>query len=280
MALHTLLIHLNDRRRAARLVTGACAMAGGDDVTVVGLHVYSAMPPVAPVVIPYGDDVIAAIVAAESREADAIEKAFREGTAGLGEHAQWLCERAEGPDLAVHVMHRARGADLVVASAADPDWEMAPVLDFPERLAIETGRPVLLIPNVGAVPTAAPSHAVVAWNGSREAARAGFDMLALFDRLQRVTILVIDGEEADEIIFASAGRFAETTRRYGLAADVVAKPASGRSVGAAVSAEAVALGADMLVMGAYGHSRFRELVFGGATRYMTHHMVLPTLLSH
>lgn len=280
MALHTVLINLNDRRRAARLLAAARAVAAGDAVTFVGLHVYSAVPPVAPVVIPYGDDVIAAVEAAENRESTAMEATFGEAVADLGARAAWICERAAGPDLAAHVMHHARGADLLVASAADADWEMAPVLDFPERLAIESGRPVLLIPNTGPLPPAPPVHAVVAWNASRESARAGFDALTLFDSLRRLTVLVIDDGDADEMMTASADRFAEAARRHGLAVDVVTRPESARGVGAAIDAEAAALGADLLVMGAYGHSRFRELVFGGATRHITHHMQRLTLLSH
>ncbi len=279
MALHTLLIHLNDRRRAARLIDAAKAYAATDAAKLIGLHVYSAVPPVAPVVVPYGDDVIQAVEQAESREAVAIEATFRELTAPVQDRATWLCERACSPDLAEHVMQHGRCADLIVASAADADWEMAPVLDFPERLAMESGRPLLMIPNEGGI-VRSPTHAVIAWNGSREAARAGFDALALLGRTVRMSILVIDNEEDDVEPVASASRFAETAARHGVSSTLVQKPVAGRSIGAALSDEVTALGGDLLVMGAYGHSRFRELVFGGATRHVTHHLKLPTLLSH
>lgn len=280
MAIHTLIIHLNDRRRAAHLIGAAKAFAP-DGARMIGLHVFSAIPPVAPMVVPYGDGVIQAIEQTESRESAAIRATFAELTASRADRATWISERAAGPDLAQHVMRHGRGADLIVASAADADWEMAPVLDFPERLAMESGRPVLMIPNEGTF-DAAPSHAVVAWNGSREAARAGFDTLALLGNVVKMTILVIQDEDAgaDDEPMASAARFADTVARHGVSLTLARRAPAGRSVGEAISAEAAALNGDLLVMGAYGHSRVRELVFGGATRHVTHHMKLPTLLSH
>lgn len=279
MAIQTLLIHLNDRRRAARLIGVARAYATAGSARIIGLHVYSAVPPIAPVVVPYGDDVIASIKAAEAREAAAIEAIFREALAGQADSATWICERSPGPDLALHVMQHGRGADLIIAAAADAEWEMAPVLDFPERLAMESGRPVLMVPNEGSFETP-PTHAVLAWNGAREAARAGFDALALFGAKIKMTVLVIDDDGTDAERLVSAQRFSETATRHGVDSTIVAKPAANRGVGAAIAAEATALGGDLLVMGAYGHSRFRELVFGGATRHVTHHLTMPTLLSH
>lgn len=279
MAIHTLLIHLNDRRRAARLIAAARTYAAADSARVIGLHVFSAIPPVAPVVVPYGDDVIQAVEQAESREAASIEATFHELTAALADRAIWISERASGPDLADHVMQHGRGADLIVTSAADSDWEMAPVLDFPERLAMESGRPVLMVPNEGTFEIA-PSHAVIAWNGSREAARAGFDAVALLGKAVRMTILVIEDEDGDEGPAASAQRFADTVARHGVSVTLARRLAADRSIGQAISAEVAALNGDLLVMGAYGHSRFRELVFGGATRHVTHHLKLATLLSH
>lgn len=279
MAIHTLLLHLNDRRRAARLIGAAKAFAAADGAGMIGLHVFSAVPPVAPVVVPYGEDVIEEIEQAEEREAAAIEEVFRELTAARADLATWISERASGPDLAYHVMQYGRGVDLIVASAADADWEMAPVLDFPERLAMESGRPLLMIPNEGTFDSA-PSHAVIAWNGSREAARAGFDAVSLLGGTVSMTVLVIEDETGDEDAQSSAERFADTAIRHGISVRLARRYSAGRSVGEAISEEVAALGGDLLVMGAYGHSRFREFVFGGATRHVTHHMKIPTLLSH
>lgn len=279
MAIGTLLIHLNDRRRAGRLTGFAKAIAARSRAHIIGLHVYSGLPPLAPVVVPYGEDVIAAVTQAESREEAAIEQTFREMTTDVADRATWISERAAGPDLAEHLMQYGRGADLIMASVADVDWEMAPVLEFPERLAIESGRPVLMVPNHGTF-DAPPQHAVIAWNGSRESARAGFDALALFDRSVRYTVLVIDDEESDERQLLSAERIVAALQRHDVTAALVHKSAADRSIGQAICAETESLGGDLLVMGAYGHSRFREFVFGGATRHVTHHMTLPTLLSH
>ena len=77
-----------------------------------------------------------------------------------------------------------------------------------------------------------------------------------------------------------AVRFCQAANRHKFDASAHRVEALGRTAGEAIAAEAAVLEADMLVMGAYGHSRFREFVFGGATRHITHHMKIPTLLSH
>ncbi len=279
MAIRSILIHLNDRRRAGRLIGAGQALAAATGAQIIGLHVQTSVPSLAPVALPYGADVVAAVRAAENREAEAIATMFRDLTASMAERAEWISEMAAGTDLAAHVMGHGRGADLIVASQADAEWELAPVLDFPERLAIESGRPVLLIPNSGDV-SLPPRHAVIAWNGSREASRAGFDALAVLETSVKVTLLVINEGSGMVAATSSAERFAATARRHGFDDAVVVAQANGRAAGRAVMEEAHAIGANLLIMGGYGHSRFRELVFGGATRYITHHMSLPTLLSH
>lgn len=279
--MRTFLIHLNDRRRAARVISAAVAFAGPGGAHLVGLNVTSGLPPLAPVAIPYGDDVMAAVRQSEAREREAIAATFRQMTADLGWPATWRAEQAPGPDIASFVMQHGRAADLIVAAAADPDWDLAPALDFPERLVMESGRPVLIVPNSGEIGRA-PRHAVVAWNGRREAARAAFDAAALLDPAARVSILVIGegDEDAGSAQLHGAQALAKTLFGHGREASVSPAPLSGRSVGEAIIEEARTLGADIIVMGGYGHSRLREFVFGGATRHVTHHLEIPTLLSH
>lgn len=279
MALKTVLLHLNDRRRAEGLIVAAQAVADAWLAHVQGLHVYSIVPPVGPVLVPYGDDVMDSVRQSALQEDEAISQTFHRLTAQMEGRASWLSECAPGPDLAEHVMTFGRCADLIVASVADPDWDMAPALEFPERLVVESGRPVLLVPNNGGF-DGLRRHAVVAWNGGRECARAGFDALALLHAPVRLTVLVVDDGSGVEAAMASAARFCQAAGRHEFQASVQQAQSAGRSVGETIAAEAAGLGADLLVMGAFGRSRFREFVFGGATRHITHHMTIPTLLSH
>ena len=279
MALKTVLLHLNDRRRAQGLIVAAQALATASGAHLLGLHVYSVVPPVGPVLVPYGDDVVDSVRQSALQETEAISQTFHRLTADMADRANWLSECAPGPDLAEHVMTFGRCADLIVASTPDPDWDLAPALEFPERLVVESGRPVLLVPNKGAFGQSI-QHVVVAWNGGKECARAGFDALSIFDPPVRLTLVVIDDASTGDAPMASAVRFCQAAKRHKFDASTHRVEALGRTAGEAIAAEAAVLEADMLVMGAYGHSRFREFVFGGATRHITHHMKIPTLLSH
>lgn len=280
MAIKAILVHLNDRRRAARLIAVAKALAKPAGAHILGLHVYSGLPPLAPVTIPYSDEVLSAVREAEQSETSEIEAVFGQATEGLEGGATWLSAVAPGPDIAGFVMQHARATDLIVAAQADPSWDMAPVYDFPERLAIEGGRPLLMVPNAGSF-EASPRHAVIAWNGSREIARAAFDANALLEPDCLFSVIVIANETArSHDMEGSADALVATLKRHGRSAKVHRVPAGGRNIGDALIAETRNLGGDLLVMGAYGHSRFRELVFGGATRHVTHHLEILTLLAH
>lgn len=279
MTIKRILVHLNDVRRAQGLLAPAVALARQADAELWGVHVSPGMPLLAAPSIPYGADVVDAVAAAERRAAEKLSAVFHVETGELGARAQWRVEQARQPDLAECVMNIGRAADLIVASQADPDWDMAPVLDFPERLALESGRPVLMVPRVGRFADI-PRNLLIAWNGKREAARAAFDVLALLPPGSSARLLVLDDGSKGAALAAGAEMLAQTFRLHGVDADVRIVAIAGRPIGRAIMDECTATGADLLAMGAYGHTRFRELVFGGATRYVTHNLAIPTLFSH
>ena len=275
----TVLVHLNDQRRADALLAPVVALAGRHASHVIGLHVWGGLPPLASGGIPYGADVVEAVIENEKREAAALEKIFRAATSGGPFVAEWSSEKSPYPDLAQFVMQRGRSADLVGASQSDSSWDMAPALDFPERLAIECGRPVLIVPSSGRFESVGRNIAV-AWNASREAARAAFDALPLLRAADLVNILVV-GEAGSKAGTTNGGtELAAALARHGVKVTLREQVRDHQGVGEALLDAASSSGADLLVMGGYGHSRFRELIFGGATRYVLHNLTMPVLLSH
>ncbi|HRD76049.1 MAG TPA: universal stress protein, partial [Hyphomicrobiaceae bacterium] len=174
----------------------------------------------------------------------------------------------------------ARTADLVIAGQRDPDYDFSIVLDVPERLAVETGRPVLVIPRVGDFPTIG-SRVTVAWNGGREAARATFDALPLLQLAQSVRVVSVSQHD-DGTVGRSlpTTEIATTLARHGIRVEAAMTTAENIKVGDALLSGLCDEQTDLLVMGAYGHSRFREMVFGGATQHILAHMTAPVLLSH
>jgi nucleotide-binding universal stress UspA family protein len=145
-----------------------------------------------------------------------------------------------------------------------------------EHLLFETGRPLIVVP---------ASHAgggivgklVAAWDHSRAAARALGDAILLFGSAA-VQLVAVEGEKALASPLSAADEQAALAAR-GLD-PIAVRPLGGRTIAAALQGEAATLGADLLVMGGFGHSRMRSYVLGSATTGLFAELTLPTLLSH
>lgn len=175
----------------------------------------------------------------------------------------------------------ARYADLVVIGQVDQETADGPEQrDFPDHAILAAGRPTLVVPYAGAFPTLG-EHAVIAWNATRESTRAVTDALPLLKRAKKVTVIVGDAKPG-------AGGHGDTPgadvalylARHGVSVEVSPERTAGIDVGSLLLSRISDLGADLLVMGAYGHSRVRELVLGGVTRTLLREMTVPVLMSH
>ncbi len=191
---------------------------------------------------------------------------------------EWHLLKVPHVDLAPVVMGHGRAADLIIAGQTDPDWDLSPLLDFPERLALESGRPVLVVPYAGRHPRIG-RNVVIAWKAGRESARAVFDALPLLQGAENVHILEIT-DRNDASTLGPDISIAASLARHGIKPTIHTSVAPDISVGDEILSRLSDLDADLLVMGAYGHSRMRELVFGGATRHIARHMTVPTFFSH
>jgi nucleotide-binding universal stress UspA family protein len=148
-----------------------------------------------------------------------------------------------------------------------------------EAAIFESGRSVLLLPEVpNRAFSGSPEHVVVAWDHSGPAARAVGDALSFLRRAKRVHVLTVIGEEP--IHARSGARLIEHLSRHGIEAVLEERPSHGKPIGAVLESYAFEHEVDLLVMGAYGHSRAREFVLGGATRSVLHKPTVWTLLSH
>lgn len=145
-----------------------------------------------------------------------------------------------------------------------------------EACVFGAGRPVLVTPPVA--DSAALDRIMIAWDGSRVAARAVSDAAPFLARATAVSIAVVEGEKP--LALGLGERLAAHLGRHGIDAEVGAVAARGRSVAEALQDRAAETGAGLLVMGAFGHSRLRDFVLGGATAAILKGPRLPTLLSH
>lgn len=146
-----------------------------------------------------------------------------------------------------------------------------------EAVIFGSGRPTILMPELS--PVADLDHVAIAWDGSRVAARAVADARHLLRRATKISVLTVTGEKT--LRHADAGeRLALGLERRGMVAEAVPLTFRGFDIATLLQEQAMALGAKLLVMGAFGHSRPREFILGGATRGVLDDLRLPVLLSH
>jgi nucleotide-binding universal stress UspA family protein len=192
--------------------------------------------------------------------------------------AEWreVSEGVEG-DAALH----ARYADLAIVGQLDPDRVEGNLLwPRPEQVTLASGRPVLVVPYAGRFDTVG-KRVLIGWNASREAARAVNDAMPLLAAAELVTVLTIDPREGPSEHGELPGAdISLHLARHGVKAQIERTVSTGLGIGEVLLSRAADLGADLLVTGAYGHSRARELLLGGATRTLLQSMTLPVLISH
>lgn len=174
----------------------------------------------------------------------------------------------------------ARYADLTVMGGKDAD-AIGPrfELNF-KALLMQSGRPILLVPDGAALATPV-KRAVLAWQPTREATRALHDALPLLAADAEVQVLMIDPEVGEARHGEQPGAdIARHLARHGWHVRVISLPREGRSDGQNLLTYARETGAELLVMGGYGHSRWRETVLGGATRSVLEGATMPVLFAH
>jgi nucleotide-binding universal stress UspA family protein len=214
---------------------------------------------------------------ARAREAaDKIKEMFEHTTGLRGVSAEWR-ELPDGAD-ADPALH-ARYADLAILGQLDPE-SGEPDAIRPEQVTLASGRPILIVPYAGNFPSLG-RRVLIGWNATREAARAVNDAMPLLTGAEIVTVLTIDPREGPRAHGELPGAdISLHLARHGVKAEIECTVSADLPVGEVLLSRAADLGADLLVMGAYGHSRARELLLGGATRSLLRSMTLPVLMSH
>ncbi len=177
-------------------------------------------------------------------------------------------EVTAGP-LAEIISDRALTSDFVIAALPGSETDLH--MTITEVTLFQSGRPVLLVPPGDASPPPAEAPVVVAWKNTVEAGRALSSALPLM-RDARETVILQAGHDAAKAV--PVDRVLAYLSRHGINARGAAVEA-GDNAGAALLSEAARLGAGLLVLGAYSHSRAREIIFGGVTRHVLQHATIP-----
>jgi len=168
---------------------------------------------------------------------------------------------------------RSRIFDVVVAGRPDADG-FSPRVGTLECALFEGGRPVLVVP-----PTSADRlgrNVVIAWNCSNEAARTVSFAMGLLESAENVCVLTVEG---GTVAGPSGAELCGTLAAHGISAEERTVEAGGLSTGAAILHHAQLQDADLIVKGAYTHSRMRQMIFGGATSHLIYNADLPVLMA-
>jgi nucleotide-binding universal stress UspA family protein len=207
-----------------------------------------------------------------------VEANFRELLRREGITGDWVFETGT---LIPAVTQRAHAADLILVGQADPDHPLpATARTLVEDILMTAGRPLLIIPYAGTFATIG-TNALVGWTPTRESARAVHDALPLLADGAKVLVLTVETPKGAEAEPLPTADIAEHLARHALDVSAARTVVSdGLSPADALLDYASDIQADLLIVGGYGHSRTREMIMGGVTRDLLHHMTLPVLMSH
>jgi nucleotide-binding universal stress UspA family protein len=282
MSPKTILAYLNSSRTARDVLGAAVALQSRSDAHLIGLHVVPLVT--IPAIVPF--EVTGEIIEVQKKvlddEARRVAAIYKEATSTVALPYEWREIRASHYDVVRIVDAHARSADLIVAGRPDGSGGHYLPTDVTEDLMMEAGRPILVVPPGGGRGQSSEigGRILLAWNESREAARATFDAIPFLRAAKEVRILTINPPHAKGDPELPGAEIAAALARHGVRVEAAVSIAPGLPVSEELMNRVNDLGCDMVVMGGYGHSRLGELVFGGATREMLRRCPVPMLISH
>jgi nucleotide-binding universal stress UspA family protein len=253
-------------------MAAALALARSRKAYVAGLYVIAEPDLSGFVRAQIPDEVLEEQRARAEETAEAAVAAFRELAEREGVAADGRIARAQAHEVAALIALQARYADLVIAGQAAPEEPGPGGRQMVADLVLSAGRPVLVIPYIG-VARPIGRTVTVAW--------AVADAMPFLEAAERVHVLVVNPVTGAQAHGPEPGAdIALSLARHGVKAEVEVTSAPDIEEGEAILSWLADSGSDLLVMGAYGHGRMRELVLGGVSRLVLESMTCPVLMAH
>jgi nucleotide-binding universal stress UspA family protein len=269
------LVHVDQFQQSRNRLTAAVALAERHKARLIGLAVAPDPSMTATMVGAAPANMVSMLNAAMEENLGAAEAQFNTALSTTGLHYEFRRDTGSAADiLSLH----ARYADLTILGQTDPDDEIKSWLDH--SVPLLAGGPVLVIPYAGHF-SKIGTRPMIAWNGTREAARAVKDAMVFLQRADAVDVLeVVTDRKKLDAAQARTSDLCTFLARHGVKAEASQLLASEIEISDLIISRMADLGSDLLVMGAYGHSRFREVVMGGVTRDVLRSTPVPILLAH
>ncbi|OWV94210.1 universal stress protein [Rhizobium sp. R72] len=279
MSYKTILAILDTVDNAKAVADFAFAIAAQTNAHVIGLHAetVAVVPLVAPMEIP---DPVAVQALQDMARAETVEveRIFRRKAQAEGVSYEWRNFASSTGYGTAPLIESARSADLLIASQANPAKPSDSHVDI-DNFLFESGRPVMMIPFVLRQPKPI-KRVLIAWNGSREAARAAFDALPILKAADEVEIFSVDPvDNALQSAAVAGADIASALSRHGVKVTLATAQSVDKSASTVIENRLSDSSIDLLVMGAYTHSRLWQMIFGGTTKTLLQSMTALTLLS-
>lgn len=274
MSIKTILVHVNSDEEENFQLNAAIELALKYKAHICGLYVIQRLnlPTYAGAYIPSG--VLQAHEQAEQERAEKVQAEFNSMVEKSGCTSEWHCVQGYS-DQQINLY--GRYSDLIIVGQAEEHNVLSNEISVEDHILIDSARPILFVPYIG---TSLPigKRILVAWNGTREAVRAISDAMPFLEKAEVVEVVSVSkSADHDDESLANICTFLERHNINTKASHVVSKDIS---VADTLLSRSADHNIDLMVMGAYGHSRLREYIFGGATHYMLQHMTIPVLMSH
>ncbi len=283
ITIKTILVYLDTEEHAADLIGIAASIAEATTAHLVALHVVSDVFVSATMSLEAMGEMIEAERQAYAAKAARIEVRYRQAVAGLRIPNEWRAVQAHLETAADVVMRHGRTADLIVLGQSEHELDVFGT-DVSEEVMLGAGRPVLLVPLKGRNGPIG-KRILIAWKDSREAARAVFDALPFLEQSDMVYILSVKPERRRSTgtpspLTIPAADIAASLAHHDVRCEIVEVVGPEVTVADEILSQVKEHRCDMVVMGGYGHSRMRELFFGGTTQSMFDSLTVPVLMSH
>lgn len=273
-------LDLNSDTNLRRRLSSAIQLAVHHQAELVGIYTNQLTPQYI-----YDDAVVPAQVLTSmknyiSEEKHKTKELFLKEVNAAGVQAHWRVP--EGPSNEALALH-ARFCDLLIMSQADePESAGSLFSNFAESVITAAGRPVLMIPYIGELPQPLGQRVLFCWDYGRRAARALADAAPILKRASELVVLTVDPDPEllswrdispnDLAAYCASHQYPKIKERHTISAGV--------GVGNAILNTAADNSCDLIVMGAYNHSRLREWMLGGASKTLLQSMTVPILFSH
>ena len=276
MRFKTIVAILQNEEDAERVLECAIPLADKFESHLIGIHA-EALPVPYTSATGFPDTEFLQVSAEMSKErAEKLQAVFLRHVEDSGLSFEWRSLESFSGDSALTGISTVRTADLIIAAQRESGGDPSADVD---TLVYDAGRPVLVVPHSGPLVTSF-KHVLLAWNGSKEAARAAFDALPFIIEAEKTDVVVIDPPDTlDEAPEAAGAEIAAALSRHGANVSVSVLESGGLSVDDVIQTRVAETGADLLVLGAYSHSWLRQLLFGGVTRTVLRTVPVAAFLS-